>query len=93
MKILLYILLATSSLTGLMAQSDDFYEISRLPFTNDRTDDFAPAYFRDGIVFTTNRRSGAFIERLTEMMKYFIIFSIPPKDQESGIIPVFLPKT
>ncbi|MGF1585254.1 MAG: PKD domain-containing protein [Bacteroidales bacterium] len=66
MKIILYILVAASTLTGLMAQSDDFYEISRLPFTNDRTDDFAPAFFREGLVFTSNRKTGAFISRLTE---------------------------
>jgi hypothetical protein len=80
MKILFYIFFAVSSFTGLMAQSSDFYEISRLPFTNDRTDDFAPAYFKEGIVFTTNRRTGAFIERLTENDEtLYNIFYAPKK--------------
>ncbi len=47
-------------------QSGDFTEISRLPFTSDRFDEFAPAFYRQGIVFTSNRRLGFIISRQTE---------------------------
>ncbi|TVR73361.1 MAG: hypothetical protein EA408_05120 [Marinilabiliales bacterium] len=48
------------------AQQNDFYEITRLPFTTDRFDEFAPAYYDDGIVFTTNRRMSVIVTRTTD---------------------------
>ncbi len=47
-------------------QGVDFYEISRLPFTSDQSDEFAPAFYRQGLVFTSNRRAGFFISRMTD---------------------------
>lgn len=48
------------------SQQNNFYEISRLPFTTDQFDEFAPAYYRQGLVFTTNRRRNFVISRMTE---------------------------
>jgi hypothetical protein len=47
-------------------QTVSFYEINRLPFTSNNTDEFSPAFFRDGLVFTANRRTGgSLFSRLT----------------------------
>jgi hypothetical protein len=57
---------ALLSVNTVLSQTGEFYEISRLPFTSDQSDEFAPAYFRQGLVFTTNRRTGDLISRLTD---------------------------
>ncbi len=48
------------------AQSENFLEITRLPFTSDQYDEFAPVYFNKGIVFVTNRRKEFLITRITD---------------------------
>lgn len=60
--LLIYLIFACES----ASQTSDFYEISRLPFTSDKFDEFAPAYYGTGLVFTTNRRTGFLISRLTD---------------------------
>ncbi len=62
------VILIISFLTAFegQAQQGDFYDISRLPFTSDEFDEFAPAFYRQGIVFTTNRREEFLISRLTD---------------------------
>jgi hypothetical protein len=66
MKIL-FIVLAITVITAaeVHAQSDGFYEISRLPFTSDYYNEFAPAWYGEGLVFTSNRKKGFLISRLT----------------------------
>jgi hypothetical protein len=47
-------------------QTISFYEIDRLPFTSNYTDDFSPVFFRNGLVFTSNpKKGGSLFSRLT----------------------------
>ncbi len=66
MRPLTFILIAISFSSFSGAQQGDFYEITRLPFTTDEFDEFAPAYYGEGIVFTTNRRMNFIISRTTD---------------------------
>lgn len=88
--LIIYIL----SLCELHAQGNGFYEISRLPFTSNQYNEFAPAFYGNGLVFTTNRKTGFFISRLTEEGEnlYNIFFA---EKRESGRwrTPDFLSKS
>lgn len=64
--IILFLVLSCLIIPETRGQSRDFYEISRLPFTSDQFDEFAPSYYRQGIVFTTNRRTDFLISRMTD---------------------------
>jgi hypothetical protein len=77
MKISFHILLVLFLVTipKLPAQTPGFYEISRLPFTSDRYDEFAPVFYNRGLVYTTNKRTGFLISRMsTEGEKLFNIY-------------------
>ena len=65
----------------LPAQRESFYEISRLPFTSNNHDEFAPSYYNQGIVFTTNKSEGFLISRLTTEGEN--LFNIYYTDQRS----------
>ena len=66
MRVLYFIFVIYSvHIAGLVAQNRSFYEISRLPFTSDRYDEFAPAYYDGGLVYTSNQRTGFLITRMT----------------------------
>ena len=61
-----YCILVFSLITILKSQAQNsFYEVSRLPFTSDSYDEFAPVYYKEGLVFTTNHRTGFLISRIT----------------------------
>ncbi len=66
MKILFSILILLCAVYDATPQSGEFYEISRLPFTSSKFDEFAPAFYNQGIVFTSNRRIGFIITRITD---------------------------
>ena len=60
-KQFLTIILITVS-TGLSYGQQETYKVKLAPFSSDRYDEFSPAYFRNGIIFTTNRQANSFIE-------------------------------
>jgi hypothetical protein len=61
-----YCILVFSLITILKSPAQDgFYQVSRLPFTSDRYDEFAPVFYKQGLVFTTNHRTGFLISRTT----------------------------
>jgi hypothetical protein len=66
MRILFFILVMVLIKYNGYTQPGDFYEISRLPFTSDEHDEFSPAFYREGIVFTSNKRQGLIIARMTD---------------------------
>ncbi len=67
MKALILILAVITGITTKAgAQQGEFYEISRLPFTTDKFNEFAPAFYGDGLVFITNRRMDFIITRTTD---------------------------
>ena len=49
-------------LTGIAFGQEETYKVRVAPFSSDRYDEFSPAYFRNGIIFTTNRKANSFIE-------------------------------
>ncbi len=67
MKIPFHIIIIFFGVTILQlpAQTPGFYQISRLPFTSDQYDEFAPVFYDKGLVYTTNQRVGFLISRMS----------------------------
>ncbi len=53
-------------ITCLISTGQEFYTIERIPVSSDSYNDFSPAFYRNGIVFTSNRTTSFLIARLTE---------------------------
>jgi hypothetical protein len=75
---------------GLSAQGEGFYEVSRLPFSSNGYDEFAPAFYRQGLVYTSNRPRGYLVSRMTSEGEnlfniYFSDQSAPGKWRSPGI--------
>ena len=76
------------------SQTGDFYEISRLPFSSGQYDELAPAYFGQGLVFTSNRRMDVLISRLTDKGEnLFNIFYAEKRETGRWRTPELLDKT
>lgn len=56
-KFLIYILLSFS-LQQLMIGQPATYSVTKAPFSSDKYDEFSPVYYKNGIVFCTNRNNG-----------------------------------
>ena len=69
-----------TSLPGLL-HGQSLYEVRRASFTSMIYDDYAPVYFRGGLLFTSNRRSSAFVAAETqEGIPTSNIYFVPKKD-------------
>ncbi len=64
-RIGIIVALCTAAFYCLPAQGQGFYDVSRLPFTTNNHDEFAPAYYRQGLVYTSNQRRGFLVSRMT----------------------------
>jgi len=61
MKIKLIIFIIISLLIEQMVKGQSLtYSVTKAPFSSDRYDEFSPVYYKNGIVFTTNRPSFKF---------------------------------
>ncbi len=73
------------------AISQEFYSIERLPVSSDRFDDFSPVFYKNGIVFTSNRTRNFMISRLTmEGENFFNIYHAGKEEEEKWSSPKLL---
>lgn len=57
--ILLFIFIAFQQLS--LGQQET-YTVTKAPFSSDKYDEYSPVFYRNGIVFTSNRGSGSFVD-------------------------------
>ena len=57
MKKLILIIFIIYCLPSIILGQEETYTIRKAPFSSDKYDEFSPVYYRDGIVFCTNRNS------------------------------------
>jgi len=63
MKQKLYILLFLFiAFQQLILGQQETYTVTKAPFSSDKYDEYSPVFYRNGIVFTTNRGSGSFVD-------------------------------
>ena len=55
------ILLLTFAINQITAGQQDTYAVNKASFSSDKYDEFSPVYYRNGIVFTTNRSPNMFL--------------------------------
>ena len=58
---LLFTTVFITALSGFSFGQQEAYKVAIAPFSSDRYDEFCPAYFRSGIVFTTSRKANSLI--------------------------------
>ncbi len=95
MRTIIYILIIITIYTYQgAAQIVDFYEITRLPFTTDKFDEFAPVYHDQGLVFTSNRREGFIVARMTDNGEALLnIYQTRQRESGRWIAPELLDKS
>jgi outer membrane protein OmpA-like peptidoglycan-associated protein len=60
-KILIITLILTSLISSLKAQQAT-YTVKKAPFSSDSYDEYSPVFYKGGIVFSSNRGSGSFVD-------------------------------
>ncbi len=67
-----------------LSGGQEFYSIERVPVSSESFDDFSPAFYRNGIAFTSNRTTSFLIARLTEEGENFFNIFYTEKEDEKG---------
>ncbi len=76
---LVFVFISIIVLSKLHLSAQQQFSIEKLPFCKTAYDEFSPAYFKDGIVFCSNRKSSfwlAFTDTSEEGMELFDLFYI-----------------
>ena len=68
---------------NLLAQTKS-YDISLAPFSTLTNDEFSPVYFKNGIVFCSNRKNNSLITYKDNQKKLFNIFYVTKKGIPGG---------
>lgn len=74
MKYRLLILLSTTFIILSTTTAQQGYVITTAPFNTDRYDEFAPVWYKDGIVFCTNRSTGATSYSTSDNKSFYKLF-------------------
>jgi len=78
-RLIIYILLFMAA--GKAGAQQGYYSAEPAPFSSDRYDEFSPVFYRDSIVFCSNRPDDLFIRYLTgNKREHFNIYCINPDD-------------
>ena len=67
-NLIIFILIASLIQQKVVGQTTT-YSVAKAPFSSDKYDEFSPVYYKNGIVFTTNRQSFNFSNYSSEQDK------------------------
>jgi outer membrane protein OmpA-like peptidoglycan-associated protein len=68
-KKLLILYFLTSFINPIILGQKEIFSVELAPFSSNRYDEFSPVYYKNGIVFCTNRKSGSFTDYSTSLGK------------------------
>lgn len=87
------IIVALQILATINSFAQPQFTVEKLPFNNNEYDEFAPAFYKDGIIFCSNRKNNIYIsysDTSDQALNLFDLYFNSPKDDKKWNTPTLL---